>query len=267
MYGTLAASTFIDVISAYFTTWLLVMMRTSALFATVPAFSMPNVPVKIRIALGALTAFFVSSGHPTISLEGWPFLQVLILMTSEVLVGLMLGFVSRLFFYALDIGGAVISTGIGLMMSMDINPFQSNQATVPTNILYQLAIMIFFTTDMHHWFFAGLSKSFEILPMGHADFGGAGLVNSLIPMTAGIFSVGVMIAGPIMTVSFVLLLLFSFLGRAVPQMNVFAESFSFRILAGLTVFGMTCELMAEHIVQFVRGIPLDLMNAVGALNG
>ncbi|MDA7521309.1 flagellar biosynthetic protein FliR, partial [Verrucomicrobia bacterium] len=88
-------------ISAYFTTWLLVMMRTSALFATVPAFSMPNVPIKIRIALGALTAFFVSSAQPTVSVDGWPFLQVLILMTSEVLVGVLLGFVSRLFFYAL----------------------------------------------------------------------------------------------------------------------------------------------------------------------
>jgi len=242
------------------------MMRTSALFATVPAFSMPNVPIKIRIALGALTAFFVSSAQPTVSVDGWPFLQVLILMTSEVLVGVLLGFVSRLFFYALDIGGAVIATGIGLMMPMDVNPFQTNQSTIPTNILYQLAIMIFFTTDMHHWFFAGISKSFEVLPMGQANFGG-GMIKTLIPMTAGVFSVGIMIAGPIMTVSFILLLLFSFLGRAVPQMNVFAESFSFRILAGLTVFGMTCDVMAEHIVQFIRGIPLDLMSAVNSLNG
>ena len=100
--------------------------------------------------------------------------------------------------------------------------------------------------------------------MGQANFGG-GMIKTLIPMTAGVFSVGIMIAGPIMTVSFILLLLFSFLGRAVPQMNVFAESFSFRILAGLIVFGMTCDVMAEHIVQFVLGIPLDLMSAVNSL--
>jgi flagellar biosynthetic protein FliR len=242
------------------------MMRTSALMAVVPAFSMPNVPVKIRIALGALTAFFVSSTHGTVSVDGWPFIQVVILMTSEVFVGLMLGFVSRFFFYALDIAGSLIANGIGLMMSMNFNPFQSSQSTLPASILYQLAIMIFFSLDMHHWFFVGLSKSFEVLPIGQADFSGD-YVNDVVSMSSGIFSVGIMIAGPILTVSFVLLLLFSFLGRAVPQMNVFAESFSFRILSGLIVFGMTIDVMAEHIVQFIRGIPLDLMKAANGLAG
>ena len=241
-------------------------MRTSALMAVVPAFSMPNVPVKIRIALGALTAFFVSSSHGMVSVEGWPFIQVVILMTSEVFVGLTLGFVSRFFFYALDVGGALIANGIGLMMSMDLNPFQSSQSPLPANILYQLAIMIFFSLDMHHWFFVGVSKSFDVLPIGQADFSGD-FVNDIVSMSSGIFSVGVMIAGPILTVSFVLLLLFSFLGRAVPQMNVFAESFSFRILSGMIVFGMTLDVMAEQIVQFIQGIPMDLMKAANGLIG
>ena len=73
-----------------------------------------------------------------------------------------------------------------------------------------------------------------------------------------------MISGPIMTISFVLLLLFSFLGRAVPQMNVFSESFSFRILTGLIVLGMTCGLMAEHIAQFIR-VSHRLMNTAKGL--
>ena len=62
-------------------------------------------------------------------------------------------------------------------------------------------------------------------------------INDLVQMTGSIFPIGIMIAGPMMTISFVLLLLFSFLGRAVPQMNVFSESFSFRILTGLIVLG------------------------------
>jgi flagellar biosynthesis protein FliR len=242
------------------------MMRTSALFATLPAFSATSVPVKIRIALGAMAAFFVASSQPQVTLDGWPLTQLILLMGSEICVGLLLGFASKLFFYALDVAGSLVSIQIGLMMSMDINPFQSNQSALPTNIMYQLAIVIFFATDMHHWFFVGLSKSFEVLPMGQAQFNG-NFLRDIIAMTASIFSVGVLIAGPIMTVSFVLLLMFSFLGRAVPQMNVFSESFSFRILAGIIVFGMTCDLMAEHIVHFVKGIPLDLMKAAASLRG
>ena len=46
---------------AFFTTWIVVMLRTSALIAVMPAFSMAGIPAKIRVALGALTALFVLS--------------------------------------------------------------------------------------------------------------------------------------------------------------------------------------------------------------
>ena len=34
-----------------------------------------------------------------------------------------------------------------------------------------------------------------------------------------------------------------------PQMNVFAESFAFRIVGGLIVFGFTLQLAAQHVHQ------------------
>ena len=249
---------------AFFTTWIVVMLRTSALIAVMPAFSMAGIPAKIRVALGALTALFVTGGQPAISLEGWSMVHLVMLMGSEILVGLLLGFVSKMFFYALDIAGSLIAMSLGIMMPTDINPYQTGQSSIPTAILYQLAIMILFTTDMHHWFFAGIAKSYEVLPLGQANYGGH-FIEDLVKMTGSIFPIGIMLAGPMMTISFVLLLLFSFLGRAVPQMNVFSESFSFRILTGLLVLGMTCELMAERIAQFIRGIPTDLLNTAKGL--
>jgi flagellar biosynthesis protein FliR len=89
----------------------------------------------------------------------------------------------------------------------------------------------------------------------------------MIRMTADIFPVGIMIAGPILTVSFVLLLLFSILGRAVPQMNVFSESFSVRILAGMMVLGLTCKLMAEHIAVMIREMPYEMLETAKGLIG
>jgi flagellar biosynthesis protein FliR len=51
----------------------------------------------------------------------------------------------------------------------------------------------------------------------------------------------------------------------VPQINVFFESFSVRILAGLIVLGMTCQLIAVHIVQFLRHVPEDLLHVARLL--
>jgi flagellar biosynthesis protein FliR len=45
----------------------------------------------------------------------------------------------------------------------------------------------------------------------------------------------------------------------VPQMNVFSESFSVRLLAGMTVFGLTCQLMAQHIANYLQRLPEDVL--------
>jgi flagellar biosynthetic protein FliR len=63
-----------------------------------------------------------------------------------------------------------------------------------------------------------------------------------------------------MAVSFVVSLVFSVLGRAVPQMNVFHESFTIRTLAGLGVFGMTLQLVADHIGNYLRRLPEDMLS-------
>jgi flagellar biosynthesis protein FliR len=60
---------------------------------------------------------------------------------------------------------------------------------------------------------------------------------------------------------------FSLLGRAVPQMNVFAESFPVRSIAGLAVFGLTCNLLAQHIVNHLKRIPEDFVRVANILAG
>jgi flagellar biosynthesis protein FliR len=48
-------------------------------------------------------------------------------------------------------------------------------------------------------------------------------------------------------------------------MNVFAESFAFRTLAGLAVFGLTLSLMAQHIINYLRQIPEDVLRVASLL--
>jgi flagellar biosynthesis protein FliR len=68
----------------------------------------------------------------------------------------------------------------------------------------------------------------------------------------------VQMTAPVMACSFLITTVFSLLGRSVPQMNVFSESFAFRTMAGLGVFGFTCTLAGQHIANHLRRIPEDL---------
>jgi flagellar biosynthesis protein FliR len=68
-------------------------------------------------------------------------------------------------------------------------------------------------------------------------------------------------------VAFIISIAFALLGRAVPQMNVFAESFPVRTLVGCVVFGSTCLFMAQTILNYMRRIPEDCARVAQLLGG
>ena len=74
------------------------------------------------------------------------------------------------------------------------------------------------------------------------------------------------LAAPVMAVSFIISLVFSMLGRAVPQLNVFYESISVKTLAGLSVFGVSMQLMSQHIMNYLRLLPEDVLKVAQLLH-
>jgi hypothetical protein len=46
---------------------------------------------------------------------------------------------------------------------------------------------------------------------------------------------------------------------------VFTENFSLRLLAGLFVVGVTCQLMAQHIASFLQRLPGDVLRVAQLL--
>jgi flagellar biosynthetic protein FliR len=241
----------------------MVFLRVSAMLAVFPVFSSQNFPVQLRLALGALMALLVSATLPAVALpqDLWGLTGQ---MAMEIGIGLMLGFASRMIFFALEIAGAIVGIEIGLAMPSGLNPMSDVSMTPPGTILYYLAIMLWLTLDMHHWMLAGFQRTYAFLPVGGAHFSQAFLAD-IVGRTSGIFVIAVQLAAPLMAVSFIISLIFSVLGRAVPQMNVFGESFAVRPLVGLSVLGLTLDLMSEHIVNYLRRLPEDLLRVAQLL--
>lgn len=246
--------------------WLLVFVRVGAVLAVLPMFSAQNFPVQLRLGLGALTAFLLAPLLPVVTLDGLSLWALVRLMVVEVGTGLLLGFLCRMVFYALEVAGGLIATEMGLMLSANFNPLTSAATPAPGIILYWLALMLWLGLDLHHWMLAGLQRSYALVPVGGMRPSEA-LLAGVITRSGGLFVLGLQIAAPVMAVSFVITLVFSVLGRAVPQMNVFSESFPVRTLAGLAVFGLTCTFMAQHIANYLRRLPEDMLRVAQLMGG
>jgi flagellar biosynthetic protein FliR len=180
-------------------------------------------------------------------------------MVQEVGIGLLLGFFARMVFYAVDLAGNIIASEIGLNMGAIMDPMSGASSQVPGTILFFLAAVVMLTLDLHHWVLVGFERTYSVLPIGGAHLNRE-LFGILLAQTSNIFVVALEIAAPVLAVSFVVTVVFGVLSRAVPQMNVFVLSFSFRIVGGLIVFGFTLQLAAQHVINYLNRLPDDLLN-------
>ena len=246
--------------------WLLIFLRISAFLLVLPFFSATNFPVTMRVALGAIAAMLLAPTLPAFPMAHLPTFTIFGIMFQEVSIGLLLGFIARMVFYAVDLAGNIVSTEMGLQMATIIDPQSQASSQVPATVLFYLASIVMLTLNLHHWMLLGFQRTYDVLPMGSAHLSSA-LFEMVVKHTGQIFVIALQISAPIIAVSFVVTIVFAVLSRAVPQMNVFSESFSFRIVGGLIVFGFTLQLTAQHVVNYLNRLPDDLLRIAQVMGG
>jgi flagellar biosynthetic protein FliR len=220
----------------------------------------------MRVALAVLIGLLMTPLLPAAHWTGLPWPELVGLLAREVVTGAALGFITRTVFFAVDLAGNLMATEMGMNLAQSFNTMSALQSQAPGMILFNLTAVLMLTCDLHHWFIIAFQRSYDLLPFGAAGLHPA-LLDTVVAHTGRIFLVAVLLAAPLIAVSFVITILFAVLNRAVPEMNVFAESFAFRTLGGLAVFGLTVNLMAQHIVNYLRQLPEDVLRVAQLMAG
>jgi len=234
--------------------WMILFVRAVGMIALLPAISSEPIPVQVRIAIAGFLAYAASGW---VHLQGGPpadIASLVIIMIHELLIGLLLGFGARLVFYAVEFAGALLSTEMGLTMSTHIDPISNRSTTSVGSLVNYLAIVLFFLSNCHHAVILAFLRSFDVAPLGVPTFT-RNVAEFFVIQTGNIFLVALQMAAPIMAVNFTVTFTFAILGKAAPGMSVFTESFSVRILAGLTLLGLTLGLTAQIVLSHLRESP------------
>jgi flagellar biosynthetic protein FliR len=227
-----------------FFVFVLVFLRTGLLLSFFPVLGERFLPLRIRILVSAAVAIALVGVVP-VAPEMFPTSMpgIIRLIGTEALLGMGLAFIGRLMFSIIQYSGQIIGQEIGFGLVNSLDP-TAHQVTVVAEMQYMLGIMLFFALNLHHQIFQVLADSFTLLPPGSA---GATLDLSRLMLRLGstLFSLSIGFAMPVVAINFAINVAMGMVGRAVPQLNVFVESFPVRIIAGLSVMLLSLGFMAS----------------------
>lgn len=191
-------------------------------------------------------------------------LSYTLLLIKETLVGLVMGFVVKIFFQIYPFVGSLLSTQGGLGMSMIMDPTAGTQSTL-IGRLYSLGLGMFFVlSGGYHWLIHTLVQSFEMIPINKELFGPQ-IVMTLIESIGLYFELGLKLAMPIVSVILVVDFAMGILARTVPQMNMFVIGIPLKMLIMFALMIITIEATTQYNGMIIENLVKTLTKIIGEM--
>lgn len=232
--------------------FVLVLLRLSAFFVTWPILGSEAVPapVKILTSLVVTIIVFPVIGYKKLQV-GIVDNQIIILAAREITIGVIIGFISRFFFFSLAMAGQIISVSMGLSSAQLFNPGLNLEGTAVEQFKVMLGSIFFLMINGHHLLITAIVKSFEFAPLGIATISFAGMSDLASVMTI-ISTIAIKIAAPVMVSIFFVNISLGIAGRAVPQINVLVTSMAVNTLVGFGAMIIALPLFVTEISDIVN---------------
>ncbi len=221
-------------------------MRISAMFVSVPLFSIKAVPVKIRLILAIALTLVVTPLLPK-----WPEMELfsytgLMIALHQVLIGLVIGFIVQMVFAAVVFAGQGVALSMGLGFSVMVDPQNGQQVPVIAQFYMMTTTLIFLSMDAHLVLIKMLLDSFNSLPIGVNGLDKTGIW-SIIAWSARMFAGGLLLSLPLIASLLLINVCFGVAARAAPQLQIFSVGFPVTLTLGLLLIWMT---LPDTLQQF-----------------
>ncbi|MBT9503967.1 MAG: flagellar biosynthetic protein FliR [Burkholderiaceae bacterium] len=217
-------------------------IRTLAMFSAMPIFSQRNLPMRVRVALAALTAFAAQASLPDMPLIPLDSAPAVLVILQQILIGVCLGFAVRIVFTAIEFAGELIGLQMGLNYAGFFDPATGGQATATSRFFGTMVAFLFVVINGHLLLINAVVQSFHSFPVGAEPFAFLRLAQPQV-WGADIFRIGLWVALPLITMLLFVNLVLGIISRVASQINIFAVGFPITLGVGLVGILMTLPLM------------------------
>lgn len=219
--------------------------RIGACFMVMPGFSSARIPMQVRLftALAVSLALFINLSSVILPFAKSPPAVLLPTIGSELLTGVLIGLMARLYILALEFMG----TGIAMLMGFNTiggTAIIEAEPQAPLSSLISFAaLLILFALDFHLQIIKALIVSYRMAPPG-ALFDPRTALADLTDTVSQSFYVVLRLGSPFVAYAILVNFATGLLNKLTPQIPIYFISLPFIIVGGLVIiyFGISTML-------------------------
>lgn len=244
----------------YVQNFILILIRVTSFIVICPGFSYRGLSNIFKVGLSLALSVLIHNSIPHVPMPD-NMLYLIFLGFEEALLGLAMGYITRLVFAVIEIAGQLIDFQVGFSMASVYDPAMGIQASNYGRIYYWLSICLFFILDLHHRIIWSMINSFKAIPIGDFFLSGLG-VEGIVVLFARSFELAINLAAPMIIVILVTDVVLGTISKTVPQINVLILGLPLKTMVSFLVslimltwligrIGNTVSLMPGYLDDFL----------------
>lgn len=241
--------------AAYFLALFLIFLRITSYFIAVEVFFPAGTPQVFQGVFSLILSYGIISGidYSTVNSISNGY-TLAFYAVSEIMTGLILGYITNLVFQAVKLAGAWMDIHAGFSMVTVLDPNSHTTSTLLGNFSYFIALVFFFIIDGHHIVIRMLVESINIVPIGKTIVYQETLMG-IMQTIFSYFTLGVKIAIPLVLILVITDVCLGLISRTVPTIPIMIFGMPIKNVLGLATFIILLPLMLKLVGTAIYNIP------------
>lgn len=242
------------VVNQYIADFILPFTRISALIMTMVGFGARTIPTKIKLGLSVVVTVAIMPAIPPTHVDNLISLATALLIAEQVIIGIMLGFVTTLVVNTFVLAGQIIAMQTGLGFASLVDPASGMNVPAVGQFFLILSTLLFWVMDGHLAYLQFIVASFDSIPIPAENFDSTKF-KELVEWGGWMFASALSLSIAPLTAMLLINFSFGVMTRAAPQLNIFAIGFPVTMCAGLLIMWLTMGNFFTHFqIQWERAL-------------
>lgn len=184
----------------------------------------------------------------------------------EFALGYLVAVLIQFFFYVVLQAGQLIDMQMGMSMAETYDPSMGANMSITGGLFNILMVLLFFAANGHITLLRIMTGSGNIIPFGTVALG-TEAATYVLECFASCAVLALKLSLPLLASELLGQLGMGILMKVIPQINVFAINFEFKIILGLLLVIMLLPLSGEFIIGMEKQMLVSIENAMHVVAG